>query len=152
MRWIVIAILLFAGCSKTTNPILKLEMYGNHQSALYVVEQDGRIEYGGGIDAIAGETTWNGMLTPEQLTKLQNLLRLDDFKSVKNKLKQRYQIYVQLDDTYQEFTVPLSDPSAVELYYFLEESTLSRIQMHLDALPKPSMDVISDRKIKGSKK
>jgi hypothetical protein len=127
-------------------------MYGNHQSALYVVEQDGRIEYGGGIDAIAGETTWNGMLTPEQLTKLQNLLRLDDFKSVKNKLKQRYQIYVQLDDTYQEFTVPLSDPSAVELYYFLEESTLSRIQMHLDALPKPSMDVISDRKIKGSKK
>jgi hypothetical protein len=151
MRWLVIATLFLVGCSKTVKPMLQLEMYGNHQSVLYVVEQNGEIEYGGGIDAIAGDTTWKGTLSQEQLSELQNILRSEDFKSVKNKLKHRYEISIKLDDTLQEYTVPLSNSSAVELFYFLEESTISRIQMHLDALPKPSMDVISDRKIKGSK-
>ncbi len=139
------------GCSKTEKPMLKLEMYGNHQSVLYVVEQTGAIEFGGGIDAIAGNTTWDGMLTQEQLSELKTLLSEEKFNSVKNRLKQRYEISVQLDDSYVQYMVPLTDSAAVELYYFLEESTLSRIQKHLDALPKPSMDVISDRKIKGSK-
>jgi len=47
--------------------------------------------------------------------------------------------------------LPLTNSNATELYYFLEEATLSRIQSHLDALPKPSMEVISERAIKGIK-
>ncbi len=152
MKLFLGVIVFLVGCTKTEKPMLKLEMYGNHQSVLYVVEQTGAIEFGGGIDAIAGKTTWDGMLTQEQLSELQTLLREEKFNSVKNRLKQRYEIAIELDDSYVEYMVPLTDSTAVELYYFLEESTLSRIQKHLDALPKPSMDVISDRKLEGSRK
>ena len=70
--------------------------------------------------------------------------------SEKQKLMNRYVIGIQNGDAFQQVVLPLTDSSATELYYFLEESTLQRVQSHLDSLPKPSMDVITERKIKGS--
>lgn len=151
MKLLLGFIVLLFGCTKTNRPLLQLEMYSDTQSALYVVGQNGTIEFGGGIDALAGKTTWEGVLTSVQLAKLQELLSSEQMLSVKRKLANRYVIEVQQDDSLHKYVVQLTDSFATELYYFLEESTLHRIQSHLDSLPKPSMDVITERKIKGSK-
>ena len=126
-------------------------MYNDTQTALYVVQKNGTIQFGGGMDALAGKTTWNGSLTSLQLSNLQALLSTEEMQSANKKLEKRYVIEVQQGDSVHKFVVPITDSSATELYYFLEESTLQRIQSHLDSLPKPSMDVITERKIKGSK-
>ena len=151
MKFILGFIVLLVGCTKTNRPLLQLEMYNDTQTALYVVQKNGTIQFGGGMDALAGKTTWNGSLTSLQLSNLQALLSTKEMQSANKKLVKRYVIEVQQGDSVQKFVVPITDSSATELYYFLEESTLQRIQSHLDSLPKPSMDVITERKIKGSK-
>jgi len=125
-------------------------MHGDTQTALYIVEQNGTIAFGGGMDAITGRTTWKGTLTSAQLSNLQTLLRNEQPKATSKRLSNRYIIVSTQGDAIQRVVVPLSDSSATELYYFLEESTLDRIQSHLNSLPKPSMNVISDRKMKGT--
>ena len=142
--------MILVGCSKSNRPLLQLEMYNDTQSTLYVVGQNGTIEYGGGLNALAGNTTWTGTLTSAQLSKLHTLLQSEKLQSEKRKLTNRYVIGIQDGDMFRHVVLPLTDSSATELYYFLEESTLQRIQSHLDSLPKPSMDVITERKIKGS--
>ena len=123
-------------------------MHGDTQTALYIVEQNGTIAFGGGMDATAGRTSWRGTLTDEQLLTLQTLLRNEHPIATSKNLLNRYIIVSTQGDEIQRVVVPLSDSSATELYYFLEESTLDRIQSHLDSLPKPSMNVISDRKMR----
>ena len=123
-------------------------MHGDTQTALYIVEQNGAISFGGGMDAVAGRTTWKGNLTSEQLSSLQSLLRNEQPQEASKSLSNRYIIVSTQGDEVQRLVVPISDSPATELYYFLEESTLDRIQSHLDSLPKPSMNVISDRKLK----
>ena len=151
MRALVVAMfILLVGCNKTSRPLLQLEMYGDDQTALYIVAPNGTIEFGGGIDALAGKTTWQGELTNAQLSKLNELLRTEQLHSVSETLTKRYEITVLQMDEIHRYVLPLSDSSAAELYFFLEEATLERIQVYLDALPKPSMDVITDRKVKGS--
>lgn len=150
MKFLLGFILLLGGCNKSSRPLLQLEMYNDTQSALYVVLQNGTIEYGGGLNALAGNTTWTGTLTSSQFSKMQSLLYSEKLPSEKRKLTNRYVIGIQNGDVFQHVVLPLTDSSATELYYFLEESTLQRVQSHLDSLPKPSMDVITERKIKGS--
>lgn len=142
--------LILVGCNKSSRPLLQLEMYDDTQSALYVVQQNGTIEFGGGLNALSGNTTWTGTLTSAQLSKLHMLLLSEKLSSGKQKLTNRYVIGIQNGDVFQHVILPLTDSSATELYYFLEESTLQRVQSHLDSLPKPNMDVITERKIKGS--
>ena len=151
MKLLLGFIVLLVGCTKTNRPLLQLEMYSDTQTALYVVGQNGTIEFGGGIDALVGRTTWEGVLTSVQLAKLQELLSSEQMQSVKKKLANRYVIEMQQGGSFQMFVMPLTDSVATELYYFLEESTLQRIQRYLDSLPKPSMDVITERQMKGSK-
>ncbi len=139
------------GCTKTNRPFVQLEMYGKTQSALYVVEQDGTVQFGGGIDAIAGRTTWTGRLNSAQYSRLKVLLQTEQLQSSPTTEEGCFKIELQLNDSTQEYVLPLTDVAATELYYFLEESTMERIQTHLNALPKPSMDVISDRQVKGAK-
>lgn len=143
-------LILLVGCTKTIRPLIQLEMYSDTQTALYVVQQSGTVEFGGGMDALAGKTTWTGTLTSGQLSKLQSLLHSETMISENQNLTNRYVIEIQNGEEFQHVVLPLTDSSATELYYFLEESTLQRIQSHLDSLPKPSMDVITERKIKGS--
>jgi len=49
MKLLLGFIVLLFGCTKTNRPLLQLEMYSDTQSALYVVGQNGTIEFGGGI-------------------------------------------------------------------------------------------------------
>lgn len=150
MRVVLLAILLLVGCTKSQKPLLELTMYGDNQSALYVVQQNGDIAFGGGLHALHGTTTWKGELTPQQLEKLRALLEENTFSTSNKNATYRFQIASQLEDTYTKVTAALTNQHATELYYFLEESTLSRVQAQLNALPKPSMDVIVDREIKGA--
>ncbi len=150
MRFLIFTILILGGCNKTTRPILQLERFGENQTALYVVEGDGTIEFGGGIDALSGKTTWEGQLTDAQLSKLQELIATENLQTEIVIDSKRFEIVICNTEDVHRYVVPISNPSASELYFFLEESTMQRIQAQLDALPKPTMDVISDRKVKGS--
>ncbi len=151
MKLIAGLCLILAGCTKAKQPLLQLEMYGDNQSALYIVRDDGVIAFGGGIDALSGITTWEGTLSDQQLNRLNRLIKAGQLESTASVIGQRFVISIDNDDSAQlTYVVPLTDTHATELYYYLEASTLSRIQSHLDALPKPSMDVLSERKIKGS--
>ena len=151
MRFVLGALLLLVGCSKTTRPLLQLDMYAENQSALYIVDQDGTIHFGGGLDALSGKTTWTGELNSQQLLTLRNLLQDDVLQDTENRLTHCFVIQVQEGKLLEKYVTPLTDASAIELYYFLEESTLSRVRSYLDSLPKPSMDVITDRQIQGAK-
>lgn len=142
---------MLCGCNKTDRPFLQLERFGDHQTALYIVEDDGTVKFGGGFDALSGKTTWEGQLTVAQLSKLQELLRTDILQSNEFDDSNRFEIVIHESDVILNYVVPLTDPFASEVYFILEESTMQRIQSHLDSLPKPTMDVISDRKTKGSK-
>ena len=112
MKLLLGFILILVGCTKTKQPLLQLEMYSDTQTALYVVQQNGKIEFGGGTNALAGKTTWKGSLTSRQLSKLQNLLRDKQIQSVKEKLTNRYVIEVKQGDEFQKFVIPLTDSSA----------------------------------------
>jgi hypothetical protein len=150
MRLMMGIVLLLTGCTKATPPLLQLEMYGDNQASLYIVEQSGSIAFGGGRDALSGVTTWKGWLTEPQLNKLQRLLHTELLHtSITNKTN-RYEITVFNEEGREKHILPLTNAPATELYHFLEESTLSRFQSHLDALPKPSMDIISQRAIRGA--
>jgi hypothetical protein len=144
----LLAVLILSGCTKSQQPLLQLTMFGDNQSALYVVQQNGDIAFGGGMHAIQGKTSWKGALTPQQLEKLQVLLEATPLQATDKKLTYSFQIKSQVGDVASKATVALSNVHATELYFFLEESTLSRVQSQLNALPKPSMDVIADREMK----
>jgi len=139
------------GCVKANQPLVRLEMYGSTQSALYIVKHDATVQFGGGVDALTGKTTWTGTLTPTQFANLQKLLENEPFYGSEELRGERFEVYIQRGDSYQQHTLPFTDATANELYYFLEESTLERIQVHLDSLPKPSMEVITERQMKGAK-
>ena len=146
-----ILLVVLAGCSKTVPPLLTLQMFDETQSALYIVNQDGTIKFGGGLWALSGKTNWTGELTTQQISTLRTLLKEERLQNLDNRLIHCFVIKMQVGESTKEFVMPLTNTSAIELYYFLEESTLSRISSHLSALPKPSMDIISNRAIKGSK-
>jgi hypothetical protein len=151
MKLMLGLLLLLVGCNKTTPPLLQLEMYGNNQAALYIVQQNGGVAFGGGMNALSGVITWRGQLTELQFMKLQVLLDAELENEPSTNRINRYVITVFTEESREKRILPLTNTNATELYYFLEEATLSRIQAHLDALPKPSMEVISDRVIKGTK-
>jgi hypothetical protein len=81
---------LLVGCTSSNRPLLHLEMHGDTQTALYIVEQNGTIAFGGGMDAIAGRTSWRGILSDEQLSTLQRLLRTEHPVATSKNFVNRY--------------------------------------------------------------
>ncbi len=152
MRFVVFFTLFLVGCTPTQKPLLKLEMYGDNLSAFFVVEEDGVIVYGGGANALRGQSTWHGELDQSQLKKLRSLLYSETLQPAKTKSESCFVLSTTVDGKYSKVTVDITDESVRELFYYLEEATIThRISSILENLPKPNMDVISERQFKGSK-
>ena len=56
------------------------------------------------------------------------------------------EIRIQEGTIDNSFLLPLSDKSATTMFKFLQTIALARLDPTLNALPKPSMDTIIDRK------
>ena len=152
MKVVFIVAMLLVGCTKAQKHLVTLEMYDGTSTTIFTVEADGVVVYGGGAEALAGKTTWQGELRVSQIKKLRSLIQSSTFDEPKTSHKKRFVIATELDGRYTKTTVDINNYSAQELFYFLQEATISdRISSILEHLPKPTMDVISDREVKGAR-
>lgn len=154
---ISLAILVAIGC--TQQPIygthLKLKLLASQQSVLLVVDENGRISYGGGYDALQEKTTWHGEITNHQQLKFDELVASSDWLEknvIRSNPKYGFEIHIRHGIVDNSFLLPLSDNAARSMFDFLQSIAIARLQPTLNSLPKPSMDTIIDRKSSGSEK
>ena len=136
-------------CSqKHSNNYLQLEMYGDHEAALYIVDNDGGVSFGGGLDALVGEVSWHGQLSDQQLTKLSSIITHWDLESQRQQLQHRF--VIKLRDE-QPIEVSLKNSNAIHLYENLQGMTSNRYSEILETLPRPTTKIIIDRSVEGER-
>ena len=152
MKWIVLLILIGAlGCSQQAvhGTHLKMRMFASQQAVLLVVDGRGRISYGGGYDALQDKTTWQGKITNDQKLHFDEIITSTDWLEAevsRSNQTQGYEIRIKKGTIDNSFLLPLTDQSATSMFDFLQSIALARLESTLNALPKPSMDTIIDRK------
>lgn len=155
MRWI--ALLVFVGglgCSQQTvhGTHLSMRMVAPQQAVLLIVNGVDRISYGGGHDALQDSTTWHGQITSHQRIQFDAIIASSDWLEVDTQYSnqtQGYEIRIRQGTIDNTFFLPFSDQTAIAMYDLLQSIALTRLEPTLDALPKPSMDTIIDRKVSG---
>lgn len=153
MRWIGLLIISgVLGCSQQAvrGTHLKIKMLTPQKAVLLLVDGDGRISYGGGFDAIQEKTSWQGKITSDQQLQFDELIASSGWlepDSTRSQQSQGYDIRIQQGTIDNSFLLPLSDKSATTMFELLQTIALARLEPTLNALPKPSMDTIIDRKV-----
>jgi hypothetical protein len=127
-----------------------MEMSAPQQAVLFIVDNENTVAYGGGITAIEGKTSWKGEMNEQQKEKYKSLLNATGWlartpASDESTGTGHYNINIRTSDTNVKFRVPLTDRKATEFYDFFMSVADSRLEEHLRKLPKPNVDVISDR-------
>lgn len=142
------------GCSQhaVQGTHLKMRMFAPQQAVLLVVDEDGRISYGGGHDALEDTTTWQGQIPSHQLFQIDEIITSSDWLKADMRRRNQvegFEISIKQGIIDNTFFLPLSDQTAVSMYDLLQSIAIARLEPTLDALPKPSMDTIIDRKVSG---
>ena len=140
--------MLFSCSQKQSTHFLQLEMYGEHEAALYIVSNDGGISFSGGRDALVGETTWNSTLSESQFKELKRLKAQLWYSELATQSQHRF---VLSTDEITAMNISRSNETTGELYAFLEEMTSNRFDSFLESLPKPTTSIIIDRSIEGDR-
>jgi len=127
-------------------------MIAPQQAILYRVINNTTVSYGGGITAAQGKTSWEGEMSPAQRSQFESLLKETRWvtqppASVTSFGSGYYKIRVRSNDVDEKFTLSLRDTNAEKLSKFLENVASVRLEKHIQALPKPNVDVIIDRKV-----
>ena len=149
-------LLCIIGCqpAMTSNgEYLRMEMSGPQQAVLLIVETNGVIHFGGGQDAMEGKTTWTGQMTSGQQVALYDLVAQSDWLATTKgssvlKTPAHFSVRIRKGMIDNQFDLPMSDPMGTSVYDLLQTITLARLDPYLNALPKPNMDMIIDRKTK----
>ncbi|MDG1136852.1 MAG: hypothetical protein P8N28_01220 [Phycisphaerales bacterium] len=128
-------------------------MTAPQQAVLLIVQQNKTVLYGGGVDAVDGNTSWQGEMNAEQQKKYMALLQKTAWlttvpESDTNRGTGHYAIELRTRKLNARFTLPLDNKNATSMYQLLEGVAQERLRKHLRALPRPDMDVIIDRKLK----
>lgn len=153
MKWIGLLILIGSlGCSQQTvhGTHLKMRMFASQQAVLLVVDGRGRISYGGGYDALQDKTTWQGNITHDQQLQFDEIIASTDWLNAevsRSNQVEGYEVRIKKGLIDNSFLLPLTDQSATSMFDFLQSIALARLEPALNALPKPSMDTIIDRKV-----
>ena len=152
MKWVGMLILIgVLGCSQqaVSGTHLKMRMFASQQAVLLVVDGRGRVSYGGGYDALQDKTTWHGKITNDQQLQFDEIIASSDWLEStvrRSNQTQGYEIRIKQGTIDYSFLLPLTDQSATSMFGFLQSIALARLESTLNALPKPSMDTIIDRK------
>lgn len=149
----VLVLTIIAGCSSTTSSKAKsitggisLEMSikgkGN-LAALYRVEKDGSIHFGGGQDAQLNKTTWTGQLTKLEVEQLRATLdehgwftAEPDSSSVD--ADRKYRIDLRWPGGHRSFKVTGKGSMIAPIEYLLVKIANRRHDVFLESLPKAS--------------
>jgi len=146
-----LCLVFLAGCTNSYKKnYLKLEMIAPQQAVLLTVKNDATLFYAGGINAIKGKNTWQGEMNLKQQIRYESLLNATRWKtdapmSNTNIGSGQYRIKIQDAGVANTFTISLTDENATELYDFLQEVAISRLDKYLRSLPQPNADVIINR-------
>lgn len=112
--------------------------------ALYRVNHDDTLSFGGGMDARLGSTTWTGPMTPDETEHLRNLLiQREWFRekpgSTGEPKEMRYRITLNAPESRKSFTVKGQIPQLQPIRELFERIALRRLDEYLERLPKPSL-------------
>lgn len=147
----ILALATNSGCSSTTavkadSPTggISLEMSitgkGN-LAALYQVEQDGSIHFGGGQDAQLNKTSWTGQLTKQDVEQLRFLLTEHGWFTAEPAASsldadRKYRIELRWPDGNRSFKVTGKGSMIAPIEDLLAKITNRRHDLFLESLPK----------------
>ncbi len=112
--------------------------------ALYRVDRDGNISFGGGLDARLGKTSWTGAMTDDELRELRDLLAAQDWFRQKpvatDEPRQRvYAVSLHAPENRTRFRVRGENQQLEPLRAFLHRLSLRRLEDDLNRLPQPGL-------------
>ncbi len=146
----LLSLLVSLGCQKTfTGNQLRLELSAPQQAVLFIVDEDKRVSYAGGLNAVEGKTTWQGDMDDNQQREYEKIINMSRWLlnppvDDENKGTGHYKIRIRSDEIDNKFTVPLTDNTATSVYNFLMNISRVQFEPYLEKLPRPKMDVIID--------
>ena len=153
----VVAMALFAqaGCSSTPTTKspsdgfnLTLDFSAQDETGsdrLYRVEPDGAISFGGGFQALVGNTSWTGQLTKQQEQELLDVIQQQEWFASKiestNEPKDRvYRVTVRTAQGHRRFKVVGANERVAAVEAVLERICRQRFDEDLKRLPTPSIE------------
>jgi len=143
-----------AGCASTTavrantaTGGLELRMFVRDQTgatALYQVNPDGSLNFGGGFDALVDHTTWTGQMTPQEIQELRELIESHHWLSAnpvstKQPPDMLYRVELRATETRKHFSVKGESLDMQPVRELLAHISLRRLEDDLKRLPQPSL-------------
>ncbi len=150
--WIATAAAL-TGCAAGGSPDsptggIALEMIVRGEAnlaALYRVDRDGSISFGGGVDARNDRVTWTGSMTAAEIDELRRLLEEYGWfervpVSTGEPPQRRYRIWLRWPGGRKRYKVRGSSPDITPIHDHLERVARRRLggDPVIQALPRPS--------------
>lgn len=135
--------------SRTAGLDVRLEMIDGDRLATYSVDRDGVLVFGGGRDAMEERTTWAGTLDTGQCADLVALIERSTWQagsSTAPRRHARFIVKVHDDSGIRRFETGLDQPDSMALYALLTAAASVRFDGESQALPKPSMDAVLERR------
>ena len=120
----------------------------DNAAAMYRVEPDGSIHFGGGLDARREKTTWSGPMTAEEIKQLRDLLTRHGWfaaspASTDRPKDRSYRIQLRWPQGRRTYRVIGRSLDVTPIEQLLAQAAGRRHEAFLQTLPKPSSEEIS---------
>ena len=120
----------------------------DNAAALYHVQPDGTIHFGGGLDARQENTTWSGPMTAEEIQELHDLLTHHGWFATSPVSTDRpkgrsYRIQLRWPQGRQTYRVIGRSLDVTPIEQLLAQAAGRRHEAFLQTLPRPSSEQIS---------
>jgi hypothetical protein len=152
---VAIALIAQYGCSSTPTTNSKSDGFNltldfaaqdeTGSDRLYRVDSDGAISFGGGFQALVGNTSWTGQLTKQEEQELLDVIRQQAWFASKiestNEPKDRvYRVTVRTVEGHRRFKVVGANERVAAVEAVLERICRQRFDEDLKRLPTPSIE------------
>ncbi len=149
------ATITFLGCSGSSRvdpqsptgnlSLTMLVLTEDNAAALYRVEPDGSIHFGGGLDARLEKTTWSGPMTAEEIRHLHDLLEQHGWfeagpDSTDRPPGRSYRIQLRWPEGRQTYRVIGRSADVTPIEQLLAQAAGRRHEAFLETLPRPSAE------------
>lgn len=119
----------------------------DNAAAMYRVEPDGTIHFGGGLDARQEKTTWSGPMTAEEIQQLRHLIAQHGWydagpASTGRPSGRSYRIQLRWPQGRRSFRVIGRSLDVTPIEQLLAHAAGRRHEAFLETLPKPSSEQV----------
>ena len=120
----------------------------DNAAAMYRVESDGSIHFGGGLDARQKKTPWSGSMTSAEIQQLRDLLAQHGWfdagpASTDRPAGRSYRIELRWPQGRQTYRVIGRSVDVTPIEQLLAQAAGRRHEAFLEALPRPSSEQTS---------